>query len=167
MTITHTPTRLTHRANGNANSYTLLDDQGEWFMSMLVNGRQLEARQQANLRRLAACWNACEGISTEALETGPGMLAAFQREQDRADIAERTLEQAHPTGQRHYAVTGRLCGDEEDTLLLVTGANHEEAMEAFKAELRAIRNVDAEDQEAPENEIFIGAVVWSQTPIFE
>lgn len=68
---------------------------------------------------------------------------------------------------RYYAVTGRICGDEEDTLLLVTGANHEEAVEAFKAELRAIRNVDAEDQETPENEIFIGAVVWSQTPIFE
>lgn len=68
-------------------------------------------------------------------------------------------------GQRHYAVTGRICGDEEDTLLLVRGKNHEEAVEAFKDELRAIRNVDAEDQD--ETEIFIGAVVWSNTPINE
>lgn len=68
---------------------------------------------------------------------------------------------------RYYAVTGRICGDEEDTLLLVTATEHEEAVEAFKTELRAIRNVDAEDQNEPGNEIFIGAVVWSQTPIFE
>lgn len=75
MTIEHTSTRLTHRANGNANSYTLLDDQGEWFMSMLVNGRQMEARQQANLRRLAACWNACDGIPTQALEKAADDIA--------------------------------------------------------------------------------------------
>lgn len=167
MTATHTPTRLTFRANGNANSYTLLDDQGGWFMSMLVNGRQLEPRQEANLRRLAACWNACDGISTDALETGPTMLAAFQREQDRADTAERALEQAQRSGQRHYAVTGRLCGDEEDTLLLVTAENHDQAAEAFKDELRTIRNVDATEQDSPHNEVFIGAVVWSATPIHE
>ena len=65
MTTTHTPTRLTVRANGDANSYALLDDKGHWFMSMLVNGEQMEAKQEANLRRLAACWNACEGIPTE------------------------------------------------------------------------------------------------------
>lgn len=66
---------------------------------------------------------------------------------------------------RYYAVTGRICGDEEDTLLLVTAAEHDEAVEAFKTELRAIRNMDPEDQN--DAEIFIGAVVWSQTPIFE
>ena len=69
MTTTHTPTRLTVRANGDANSYALLDDKGHWFMSMLVNGEQMAARQEANLHRLAACWNACEGISTEDLES--------------------------------------------------------------------------------------------------
>lgn len=67
--------------------------------------------------------------------------------------------------QRHYAVTGRICGDEEDTLLLVRGENHEEAAEAFKAELRAIRVMSSDDLE--ETEIFIGAVVWSNTPINE
>ena len=68
MTIPHTPTRLTVRANGDANSYALLDDKGRWFMSMLVNGEQMEAKQEANLRRLAACWNACADIPAEALE---------------------------------------------------------------------------------------------------
>lgn len=93
MTIEHTTTRLTVRANGEANSYTLLDYQGKWFMSLLMNGEQITARQEANLRRLAACWNACDGISTEALETGPAMLAAHQREQNRADAAQRRQEQ--------------------------------------------------------------------------
>lgn len=43
---------------------------------------------EANARRVVACWNACEGISTEALEK-ENMLPAFDREQDRADRAER------------------------------------------------------------------------------
>lgn len=68
---------------------------------------------------------------------------------------------------RHYAVTGRITGDEEDTLLLVDAVDHESAVQAFKAELQSIRNVAAEDVNLPEYEIYIGAVVWSATPIFE
>lgn len=64
----HTPGRLTVRANGDANSYALLDQNGQWWMSLLLNGQQLTASQEANMRRLAACWNACEGLSTENLE---------------------------------------------------------------------------------------------------
>ena len=66
--MTRTPTRLTVRANGDANSYALLDDKGHWFMSLLVNGEQLEAKQEANLRRLAACWNACTGMATDQVD---------------------------------------------------------------------------------------------------
>ncbi len=77
MTTTHTPTRLTVRANGDANSYALLDDKGHWFMSMLVNGEQMEAKQEANLRRLAACWNACEGIPTEEIGKPTGFPNLF------------------------------------------------------------------------------------------
>lgn len=68
MTAQHTKTHLTFRENGEANSYALLDDQGRWFMSLLLNGEQVTARQEANLRRLAACWNACDGIDTAELE---------------------------------------------------------------------------------------------------
>lgn len=32
--------------------------------------RDVEAEQEANARRIVACVNACEGISTEALEAG-------------------------------------------------------------------------------------------------
>ncbi len=33
----------------------------------------------ANARRLVACWNACEGISTEALEIERGMTGAVEK----------------------------------------------------------------------------------------
>jgi len=43
-------------------------------------------------RRLVACWNACEGISTESLERGP-LSKAFELEQDRADSAGRQRDE--------------------------------------------------------------------------
>lgn len=80
-------TRLTVRANGDANSYALLDDDGKWFMSMLVNGEQLEARQESNLHRLAACWNAHDTLR-EALET----IAAGNTDPDRmVELAAEAL----------------------------------------------------------------------------
>lgn len=68
---------------------------------------------------------------------------------------------------RHYAVTGRVLGDEEDTMILLEASDRDEAVEKFKAELRDIRDVDPEDVDDPWNEVFINAVVWSATPIFE
>ncbi|WP_440111706.1 hypothetical protein [Acidovorax sp. BL-A-41-H1] len=59
---------LTVRANGDANSYALLDDHGQWLLAVLHNGQALEAKQLATLNRLAACWNACQGIPTAQLE---------------------------------------------------------------------------------------------------
>lgn len=44
-------------------------------------------------RRLAAAWNACVGISTESLEKGAPLSAAFQREQNRADSAEARCDE--------------------------------------------------------------------------
>lgn len=41
---------------------------GKWFMSIQHNGEQLVERQRENMRRLVACWNACQGTSTESLE---------------------------------------------------------------------------------------------------
>ena len=65
--------RLTFRANGDANNYALLDaDTGNWFMSLQANGEQMEAKQVENLRRLAATWYACDGITTETLERVEG-----------------------------------------------------------------------------------------------
>lgn len=52
-----------------------------------------KAENEANARRIVATWNACAGISTEALETGPTMMEAYQREEDRADKAERERDE--------------------------------------------------------------------------
>lgn len=66
----HTAGLIEFRPNGDANSYALLDNKGNWWLSLLMNGEQVTVRQEANLRRLAACWNACDGVSTETLEGG-------------------------------------------------------------------------------------------------
>lgn len=64
---------------------------------------------------------------------------------------------------KHYAITGRVSGDDEDTLLLIDAENDDAATAEFIAELRSIRNLEEDD----EREIFLGAKVWSNTPIFE
>jgi len=64
----HTQGLLTVRENGDANSYALMDETGNWLMSLLHNGQQVTETQQENLRRLAVCWNACESIPTANLQ---------------------------------------------------------------------------------------------------
>lgn len=68
MQDVRTPGKLTFHADGDANHYSIIDAEGQWLLSLLHNGRQVVARQEANFRRLAACWNACEGVSTDELE---------------------------------------------------------------------------------------------------
>ena len=96
--------RLTFRANGDANSFALLDaDTGNWFMSLLVNGQQMEAKQVENLRRLAATWNACDGIPTETLERVEGdttpvfeLLMRVTKERDEALEALAVIAKSAP-----------------------------------------------------------------------
>ena len=64
---------------------------------------------------------------------------------------------------RYYAITGRFSGAEEDTLLLITAEDADQAVKAYKAELCRIRNC-AEDEE---NEIYLNTLVYANTPIFE
>lgn len=68
MAVKHTETKLSYRANGESNSYALVDDKDHWLLTLLHNGQQLVPKQEANLRRLVACWNKCDGVSTERLE---------------------------------------------------------------------------------------------------
>jgi len=68
MSAQHTPGRVTFRDDGDANHWSLLTADGRWLLALLHNGEAPSERQAANFRRLAACWNACEGISTDALE---------------------------------------------------------------------------------------------------
>ena len=54
------------------------------------SGSKAEA---ADTRRLVACWNACDGISTAVLEKGRVSSDAFQLEESRADKAEQHVEE--------------------------------------------------------------------------
>lgn len=66
--IQPTQGRITFKEDGDANHYSMLTEDGRWWLAILANGEQTSARQVANFRRLAACWNACDGVSTEVLE---------------------------------------------------------------------------------------------------
>ena len=69
MSAQHTPGRLSFKEQGEANQFCLLDDTGKWYVvALLMNGEIHAARQEANMRRLVACWNACDGVPTETLE---------------------------------------------------------------------------------------------------
>lgn len=69
MSDQHTPGRIYFRANGDANSYALMDQAtNNWRMTILLNGEQVTAQQAADLERMAACWNACLKVPTEVLE---------------------------------------------------------------------------------------------------
>lgn len=65
----HTQGRVTFREDGDACHWSMLTEDGRWWLAVLANGEQASERQIANFRRIAACWNACEGIDTVLLES--------------------------------------------------------------------------------------------------
>lgn len=68
MSTIHTPGRVTFKEDGDANHYSMLTEDGRWWLAVLVNGEQTSERQIANFRRLAACWNRLEPFTTEQIE---------------------------------------------------------------------------------------------------
>jgi len=71
MSDKHTPGRLSFLANPiEPNKYVIAVNDQRWFMSILHNGEQWEPEQRENMRRLVACWNACEGLPTAWIEGG-------------------------------------------------------------------------------------------------
>lgn len=96
--------QLTVRANGDANSYALLDERGQWLLAVLHNGQALEAKQLATLNRLAACWNACVGIPTDLLKDHPAPFSELREERDAllAQVAALpSLDQVHAIVASH------------------------------------------------------------------
>lgn len=66
---------------------------GNWLFSVLHNGEQLVDTQRENLRRLAACWNACQNIETETLEQHALGVITAEHSQRLHDM-EAALKQA-------------------------------------------------------------------------
>lgn len=66
----HTRGRIRYHESGEANSFAIIEEgtDGRWLMTLLHNGHDVTERQKANLRRLVACWNACENMRTDDLE---------------------------------------------------------------------------------------------------
>lgn len=118
----HTPGRLHFRENGDAYSYALLDENGRWWMSLLMNGEQVTERQRANLVRMAAAWNACEGISTENLEDNVPFLELVQNYNRLvySSRRERPKGQAMRDGQRRVMRPGPFLTKAEREKLSVT-----------------------------------------------
>ncbi len=76
----HNPEKLKFRISAyDPNRYLIvIGENSKWLMSIQHSGEQVEARQIANMRRLVACWNACQGSSTDWLE--------FQNDKERVDL---------------------------------------------------------------------------------
>lgn len=68
MNAPHSPGPITFKADGEANRYAMFTGDGYWLLTVLHNGVMLSETQEANFRRMAACWNACEGLSTRTIE---------------------------------------------------------------------------------------------------
>ena len=92
MSDKNTKGRLSIKENGDANSYALLDESGNWLLSILHNGEKLTSVQRETMRRVAACWNACEGISTDELEEIASTGGMLGPREDVARIAKQRDE---------------------------------------------------------------------------
>ena len=90
MSEQHTPGRLKNV------KHSIYSDAGYSIALTLLTRSSLgEEHDEANARRLVACWNACDGLSTEHIEaigtrgdTLAGMLLAF-RESESELMAQR------------------------------------------------------------------------------
>lgn len=64
----HTPGKIRFQEEGDANRFAMLTEDGRWLLTLLHNGEAVSERQAENMRRLAAAWNACDGLSTRTIE---------------------------------------------------------------------------------------------------
>lgn len=89
---------ISYRENGEADSYALVDQEGRWLMTLLHNGSQVTQAQRDNLRRMVACWNAFDGMTTEGIEALPATVEQIRRaigdiarERNRLEESMRTV----------------------------------------------------------------------------
>lgn len=62
--------------------------EGNWLLKIQHNGEQLVEKQRENTQRLAACWNACMGVSTQWLEDSKSIVLLAEPVSDRFKALE-------------------------------------------------------------------------------
>lgn len=117
MTL-HTTGKMTwHESTIEANVYQLRID-GHWLLSVRHNGEQMPEKQRENMRRLAACWNACEGIRTEVLEANQSgglpwnvadQIEARVLQGEMLEALQKAVAEAKPTSVRRELRPGDDC----------------------------------------------------------
>lgn len=85
MSEKHTQGRLIVRCG-----YSIYADEGKTPVADTCLTASVPDNDEANARRLVACWNACEGISTEALERSD-VIASMQGERRRLETQRDDL----------------------------------------------------------------------------
>lgn len=97
------------------------------------------AIQPEDARRLAACWNACEGISTELLEAAPykdsaAFMAFLKVESQRDELlaALRQITELH--GQWNNGIWASLIAS--DAIAKATGADRQSTDDKLREEYR-------------------------------
>jgi hypothetical protein len=75
LPIETTQTPWCYHEQGDANHYCILGPNNEWVVGLIHNGEPSVHQQRENMRRIVACVNACEGLSTADLEAVAGQGA--------------------------------------------------------------------------------------------
>lgn len=74
--MSHTPGKLAYtESEHEPNRFSIGTIGGGWLLAIQHNGEQMAEAQRENVRRLVACWNACDGIYTEKLEKASGDIS--------------------------------------------------------------------------------------------
>ena len=81
MSAAHTPGRL---KTFGMYAHPEIHDQDDNCVAAVGNGLP---RSVSNARRLVACWNACQGLPTDALEKNPASLSQLLTQRDELLIA--------------------------------------------------------------------------------
>jgi hypothetical protein len=94
--MSHITANLTYtEAWHEPNQFTILTN-NKWLMSIQHNGEQLVEVQRENMRRMVACWNACELMPTkdieELAEIGQGVINLTVFASDMNEERDKLLE---------------------------------------------------------------------------
>ena len=87
MSDNHTQGRLVYQENSDVYTHILRDAEGRFILQL---SQDASGQSEVNARRFAACWNACDGLSSKELEALPvpfAELALGELLRTRAELA--------------------------------------------------------------------------------